>query len=89
MFIFNSTNQGMLLYNEMKKEGLNPLMTSTPCGLRRGCNQSIIISLEQVEKVIELVEKKEIKVVNIYKIVKKNNQNTYVPIKKIISSTKN
>ncbi len=81
MIVFNSYNQAMLLYNEMNKIGLVPTMVSTPCGLKRGCNQSIIIPIEYVDMTVNLIKEKDIKVADVYKIMYRSNKVVYEPVK--------
>jgi hypothetical protein len=82
LMVFSSYNQAMLLYNELEKSGCNVKLISTPCGLSRGCSQSIIFHIEDTRTVIDIVKNNNIKVSQIYKIVKKDNKLSYVPVQR-------
>lgn len=82
LMVFSSHNQAILLYNELKKSGCNVNLISTPCGLSRGCSQSIIFGIEDTRTIVDILKNSNIKVARIYKIVKQDNKLSYVSVQR-------
>lgn len=72
--LFENHENGMKLYNALKKEGLQSTISPTPRSLSKCCGISLIINKEDIDSIYEIVKKESINIIGIENI--KNNRNS-------------
>lgn len=77
IIIFPSYNRAVFMYDKLVKEGYKVRIISTPCTISSGCSYSIRFSEENLTIIKNKVEKNNIKVKAVYKIVLQDGNETY------------
>ena len=75
--VFSSTNYGLRLYKILKDKHYDVYMISTPCTISDGCSRAIQVFKDDIEEVVDEIDKGEIIISGIYKRIIRNGRYAY------------
>jgi hypothetical protein len=77
ILVFESDNEANFIYNNIIRKGFSIQLVSKPCVISSPCTQCIKLREEYINMVKKESEKNDIKIKEIYKIIKNGYRNSY------------